>query len=74
MNRSGDERRPMAQGACAERGEDRLRPLAAHGRMGQAGDCQLAAKGAELVAVKRNPIDAVWADQPDRRRPADRPA
>jgi Xaa-Pro aminopeptidase len=24
----------------------------------------LAAKGAELVAVKRNPIDAVWADQP----------
>ena len=26
---------------------------------------QLAAKGAELVAVKRNPIDAVWADQPE---------
>ena len=24
----------------------------------------LAANGAELVAVKRNPIDAVWADQP----------
>ena len=24
----------------------------------------LAAKGAELVAVKRNPIDAVWADRP----------
>ena len=24
----------------------------------------LAARGAELVAVKRNPIDAVWADQP----------
>jgi Xaa-Pro aminopeptidase len=24
----------------------------------------LAAKGAELVSVKRNPIDAVWADQP----------
>src|SRR3982751_2715498 len=24
----------------------------------------LAASGAELVAVKRNPIDAVWADQP----------
>jgi Xaa-Pro aminopeptidase len=24
----------------------------------------LAAKGAELVAVSRNPIDAVWADQP----------
>jgi len=26
---------------------------------------QLAAKGAELVAVKRNPIDAVWADRPE---------
>jgi len=26
---------------------------------------QLAAKGAELVPVKRNPIDAVWADQPE---------
>ena len=26
---------------------------------------QLAAKGAELVSVKRNPIDAVWADQPE---------
>jgi Xaa-Pro aminopeptidase len=26
----------------------------------------LAAKGAELVAVKSNPIDAVWADQPDK--------
>ena len=25
---------------------------------------QLAAKGAELVAVARNPIDAVWADRP----------
>jgi Xaa-Pro aminopeptidase len=25
----------------------------------------LAAKGAELVAVKRNPIDAVWADKPE---------
>ena len=25
---------------------------------------QLAAKGAELVAVGRNPIDAVWADRP----------
>jgi Xaa-Pro aminopeptidase len=25
----------------------------------------LAAKGAELVAVRRNPIDAVWADQPE---------
>ena len=26
---------------------------------------QLAAKGAELVAVKRNPIDQVWADRPE---------
>lgn len=26
----------------------------------------LRAKGAELVAVKSNPIDAVWADQPER--------
>ena len=26
---------------------------------------QLAAKGAELVAVKRNPIDAVWSDRPE---------
>ncbi len=26
----------------------------------------LAAKGAELVAVKSNPIDAVWADQPQK--------
>jgi Xaa-Pro aminopeptidase len=26
---------------------------------------QLAAKGAELVAVKRNPVDAVWADKPE---------
>ncbi|HVF37910.1 MAG TPA: aminopeptidase P family protein [Sphingomicrobium sp.] len=26
---------------------------------------QLAAKGAELVAVRRNPIDAVWADRPE---------
>lgn len=26
---------------------------------------QLAAKGAELVAVGRNPIDAVWADRPE---------
>jgi Xaa-Pro aminopeptidase len=26
----------------------------------------LKAKGAELVAVKSNPIDAVWADQPDK--------
>ena len=26
----------------------------------------LAAKGAELVAVTSNPIDAVWADQPDK--------
>ena len=26
---------------------------------------QLAAKGAELVAVSRNPIDAVWADRPE---------
>ncbi len=26
---------------------------------------QLAAKGAQLVAVKRNPIDAVWADRPE---------
>lgn len=26
---------------------------------------QLAAKGAELVAVKKNPIDAVWADRPE---------
>ena len=26
---------------------------------------QLAARGAELVAVKRNPIDAVWADRPE---------
>ncbi|QNN64676.1 aminopeptidase P family protein [Sphingomonas rhizophila] len=26
---------------------------------------QLAAKGAELVAVDRNPIDAVWADRPE---------
>src|SRR5262245_44251986 len=26
---------------------------------------QLAAKGAELVAVKRNPINAVWADRPE---------
>ncbi|MBA4306394.1 MAG: X-Pro aminopeptidase [Sphingopyxis sp.] len=26
----------------------------------------LKAKGAELVAVKSNPIDAVWADQPER--------
>lgn len=25
----------------------------------------LAARGAELVAVRRNPIDAVWADRPD---------
>lgn len=25
----------------------------------------LAAKGAELVAVKRNPIDSVWADRPE---------
>ena len=25
----------------------------------------LAARGAELVAVKRNPIDAVWADKPE---------
>jgi Xaa-Pro aminopeptidase len=25
----------------------------------------LAEKGAELVAVRRNPIDAVWADQPE---------
>ncbi|MFL6724615.1 MAG: aminopeptidase P family protein [Sphingomicrobium sp.] len=25
----------------------------------------LSAKGAELVAVKRNPIDAVWADRPE---------
>jgi len=25
----------------------------------------LAARGAELVAVKRNPIDAVWADRPE---------
>jgi Xaa-Pro aminopeptidase len=25
----------------------------------------LSARGAELVAVKRNPIDAVWADQPE---------
>ena len=25
----------------------------------------LAAKGAELVAVKRNPIDAVWSDRPE---------
>ena len=24
----------------------------------------LAAKGAELVAVRRNPIDAVWNDRP----------
>jgi hypothetical protein len=31
---------------------------------------QLAAKGAELVAVKRNPIDAVWADRPSRPRQA----
>lgn len=28
----------------------------------------LAEKGAELVAVGRNPIDAVWADQPERSR------
>jgi Xaa-Pro aminopeptidase len=28
----------------------------------------LADKGAELVAVRRNPIDAVWADQPERSR------
>ncbi len=26
----------------------------------------LAAKGAELVAVSRNPIDAIWAEQPDK--------
>ncbi|HEU0310646.1 MAG TPA: aminopeptidase P family protein, partial [Sphingomicrobium sp.] len=26
---------------------------------------QLATKGAELVPVKRNPIDAVWSDQPE---------
>ena len=26
---------------------------------------QLAAKGAELVPVKRNPIDAVWSDRPE---------
>src|SRR5688572_25222968 len=26
---------------------------------------QLAAKGAELVAVRRNPIDVVWADRPE---------
>jgi Xaa-Pro aminopeptidase len=26
----------------------------------------LAAKGAELVAVARNPVDAIWADQPPR--------
>ena len=26
---------------------------------------QLAAKGAELVAVSRNPIDAVWSDRPE---------
>ena len=26
---------------------------------------QLAAKGAELVAVKQNPIDAVWSDRPE---------
>ncbi len=26
---------------------------------------QLATKGAELAAVKRNPIDAVWADRPE---------
>ena len=35
----------------------------------------LAAKGAELVAVKRNPIDAVWADRPEPSQgAADRPA
>src|SRR3954468_9844121 len=28
----------------------------------------LADKGAELVAVRRNPIDAVWEDQPERSR------
>ena len=31
---------------------------------------QLAAKGAELVAVGRNPIDAVWADGRSRARRA----
>jgi Xaa-Pro aminopeptidase len=32
----------------------------------EAATTALKAKGAELVAVSRNPIDAIWADQPDK--------
>ena len=40
--------------------------MAAQPRLGASRRPQsLAAKGAELVAVKRNPIDAVWADRPE---------
>jgi Xaa-Pro aminopeptidase len=62
---AGDQHRRLAQGARARRRPDRLRSLAAHQGVGDQGARCLAEKGAELVAVRRNPIDAVWADQPE---------
>ncbi len=58
-------RRRVAEGACSGRCPDRLRPVL-HTRawVGQAKEA-LAARGAELVAVARNPIDSVWTDRPE---------
>jgi hypothetical protein len=60
---AGDQHRRLAEGACAGRGRIGYDPWLHTKRLGEAAREALAEKGAELVAGRRNPIDAVWADR-----------
>ena len=55
----------VAEGACAGGARIGYDPWLHTADWVKQATAQLAAKGAELVAVKRNPIDAVWADRPE---------
>ena len=61
-----DQHHRMAQGACARGRADRLRPVAAHPRLGEEG--QGSARQPRRRAGRRsqrNPIDEVWTDRPE---------
>ena len=64
-----DQHRRLAEGACARGRADRLRSVAAHQRLGEAGQRSARRRAAPSWSpVERNPIDEVWTDRPEPRR------
>ena len=61
-----DQHRRLAQGTCAAGRADRLRPVAAHPRLGEEGEGSAGQRAAPSWSRStRNPIDEVWKDRPE---------